>query len=214
MIMIVSKIFLAVILLGSFFPSFSQDKDGFVLVRKEGTTTIYERWIKFPKSDPPIDAREVKGEFFFDNSIGAGLDLIQNEKKIKQWQKHVSEFKVHVQSDTMTWLEYSYHDIPWPVSDQDHFLRYNIQEMKPGRIHVTFESKKNDLLAPVRKNVTRMELAGSWTWEQISPTRSKATYRILSMPIGIPKWLTDPIIRNNIMTTIEEYIALLEPKKK
>jgi hypothetical protein len=59
-----------------------------------------------------------------------------------------------------------------------------------------------------------MELSGSWTWEQITPTRTKATYRILSKPSGIPKWLTDPIIRNNIMTTIEGYIALLEPSKK
>jgi hypothetical protein len=189
-----------------------QDKDGFMLVKQSGTTSVYERWITFPKSDPPIKAREVKGIFFYDNTIAAGMNLIQDEKKIKEWQKHVSEFKVFPQSDTTSWLEYSYHNIPWPVSDQDHFLKYRIEEYNPGKIFVTFESRKNDTLAPVRKGVTRMQLSGSWTWEQVSPTRTKASYRILSMPIGIPKWLTDPIIRNNIMTTIEEYIALLEPE--
>ena len=56
-----------------------------------------------------------------------------------------------------------------------------------------------------------MVLSGSWKWEQIAPGKTKVTYRILSKPIGIPKWLTDPIIRSNIMTTIEEYVALLEP---
>src|SRR5688572_26853062 len=90
--------------------SSSQDKDGFVLVKKDGTTAIYERWIVFPKSDPPIEAREVKGEFFFNNDMFAGLNLIQDEKKIQQWQKHVSEFKVYPLRDTMTWMEYSYHD--------------------------------------------------------------------------------------------------------
>lgn len=192
--------------------SHGQDKEGFDLVKKDGTTAIYERWITFPNSDPPIEAREVKGEFYFNNTIFAGLNLIQDEKRIKQWQKHVSEFKVYPQRDTMSWLEYSYHDIPWPVSDQDHLLKYTIEEMVPGKLlFLTFESRENDTLAPVRKGVTRMELSGSWTWEEISPGKVKATYRILSKPIGIPKWLTDPIIRSNIMTTIEEYVALLEP---
>ena len=142
----------------------------------------------------------------------AGLNLLQNEEKIQQWQSHVSEFKVYLERDTMNWMEYSYHDIPWPVSDQDHYLKYTIDEFIPEKsLFITFESRQNETLAPVRKGVTRMVLSGSWRWEQISACETKATYRILSKPIGIPKWLTDPIIRNNIMTTIEEYIALLEP---
>jgi hypothetical protein len=192
--------------------SSSQDKEGFVLVKKDGAISVFERWITFPNSDPPIEAREVKGEFFFNNNMFAGLNLLQNESKIQEWQKHVSEFKVYPQNDTSTWLEYSYHDIPWPVSDQDHFLQYKIDKIVPGKsVFLTFESKEMPSIAPVRKGVTRMELSGSWTLEQIGPYRTKATYRILSKPIGIPKWLTDPIIRNNIVTTIEEYVALLEP---
>lgn len=192
--------------------SHGQDKEGFVVVKKAGTTTIYERWITFPNSDPPIKAREVKGEFFFRNTMFAGLNLLQDEKKIQEWQSHVSEFKVYLQRDTMNWMEYSYHDIPWPVSDQDHLLKYTIEEFIPEKsLFITFESRQNETLAPVRKGVTRMVLSGSWKWEQLSACETKVTYRILSKPIGIPKWLTDPIIRSNIMTTIEEYIALLEP---
>lgn len=142
----------------------------------------------------------------------AGLNLLQDEKKIQEWQKHVSEFKVYPKIDTTTWLEYSYHDIPWPVSDQDHFLQYSLDEIIPGKsIFLTFESKENFSLAPVRRGVTRMELSGSWKFEQLGPYKTKVTYRILSRPTGLPKWLTDPIIRSNIMTTIEEYVALLEP---
>jgi hypothetical protein len=190
----------------------SQDKEGFVLVKKDGAISIFERWITFPKSEPPIEAREVKGEFFYNNNMFAGLNLLQDEKKIQVWQKHVSEFKVYPKTDSTTWLEYSYHDIPWPVSDQDHLLQYKIDEIIPGKsVYLTFESKENPSLAPVRKGVTRMILSGSWKFEQIGPYKTKATYRILSRPIGIPKWLTDPIIRSNIMTTIEEYVALLEP---
>ena len=186
-----------------------------MLVKEDGRIFIYERWIIFPNSNPPIEAREVKGEFYFDNNMFAGLNLLQNEEKIQHWQKHVSEFKVYPQRDTTTWQEYSYHDIPWPVSDQDHFLEYTIAEIIPGKsVFLTFESLRDETLAPVRKGVTRMVLSGSWKWEQIAPGKTKVTYRILSRPIGIPKWLTDPIIRSNIMTTIEEYVALLEPDAK
>lgn len=191
------------------------DKEGFVLVKKDGAVSIYERWITYPASNPPIKAREVKGEFFFNNTIFAGLRLIQDETRIKAWQSHVSEFKVYPQRDSSTWLEYSYHDIPWPVSDQDHFLEYKVVEAVPSRkLVITFQSRVNGTLAPVRDGVTRMQLSGSWTLEQVTPKQVKVTYRILSKPIGIPKFLTDPIIRSNIMTTIEEYVALLEPGPK
>jgi hypothetical protein len=191
-------------------PLRAQDKEGFMLVKKEGSISIYERWLTYPASNPPVPAREVKGEFFYNSSAYNGLRLLQNEGLIKRWQDHVSEFKVYPQRDTSTWLEYSYHDIPWPVSDQDHFMEYKISSDKEGMFFISFNSKVNDTLAPVRKGVTRMQLSGSWTFQQISPDRVKATYRIFSMPIGIPRVFTDPIIRSNIMTTIEEYIALLE----
>ena len=109
--------FISVIYLLSIGLSHGQDKEGFVVVKKAGTTTIYERWITFPNSDPPIEAREVKGEFFFRNTMFAGFNLLQDEEKIQQWQSHVSEFKVYLERDTMNWMEYSYHDIPWPVID-------------------------------------------------------------------------------------------------
>lgn len=189
-----------------------QDNEGFTLVKRDGTTSIYERWITFPNTE--IKAREVKGEFYFNNTIMSGLNLLQDEKKIQLWQKHVSEFKVYPQLDTTGWFEYSYHDIPWPVSDQDHLLEYRIEKFEPGKLlFISFSSHENPSLAPVRKGVTRMELTGSWTWEQVSNSRVKVTYRILSKPSSIPKWITDPIIRNNMMTTIEEYVSLLEPQK-
>src|SRR5687768_13564242 len=121
--MIVIKLsFTSIIYLLSIILLHGQDKEGFVLVKKSGAIAVYERWITFPNSNPPIKAREVKSEFFFKNTMFAGLNLIQSEEKIQQWQSHVSEFKVYAQRDTMNWMEYSYHDIPWPVSDQDHLL--------------------------------------------------------------------------------------------
>jgi hypothetical protein len=191
-----------------------QDKDGFVLIKKEGNIAIYERWVNFPNAKPAVKAREVKGEFMVNNSIYAALDLLKDESKIMKWQSHVSEFKVFPQSDTTMWYEYSYHDIPWPVSDQDHFLIYKLNVVVPNKdLFVMFESKVNSKLAPVREDVARMGLSGSWRFQKIAENKTKVTYKIISMPSGIPKFFTDPVIRRNMMSTIKSYVELLEVQR-
>lgn len=185
------------------------DDVGFEVVKTSGDISIFERWITFPKSEPPVRAREVKGVFYAKATIKEGLELLQNEEKIQQWQSHVSKFKVYPQTDS-TWFEYSYHDIPWPVSDQDHFLIYKIEHHIPGkRLFVSFESIVNPILGPIDEGAARMKLAGSWMFEA-QGDKIKITYRILSMPSSIPKIFTDPVIRSNMMSTIKSYVKLLE----
>jgi hypothetical protein len=185
------------------------DEKGFNLVKEKDNIFIYERWIFFPKTDPPVDAREVKSVFFAKTTIHHAVALLKNEAKIQQWQSHVEKFKVYPHTDS-TWHEYSYHDIPWPVSDQDHFLEYQVREEIPGeRLFVTFESIPNATLAPVDDDATRMRLSGSWLFEK-RENDVKITYRILSFPIGIPRIFTDPVIRSNIMSTIKSYIKVVE----
>lgn len=181
-----------------------QFPEGFVLVKKDGAISLFERWIIFPGSEPPIQAREVKGEFVVPSTLYKVVAILRDEKKIKIWQTHVSDFKVYLQPDTTFWLEYSYHDIPWPVSDQDHFLEYQLHEKIPGQeVFITFKSRVDARRAPKQKGVTRMVLSGSWRLEQVAPHQVKVTYRILSMPIGIPRLFTDPVIRINLMSTIK-----------
>jgi hypothetical protein len=191
----------------------AQEKEGFELVKKDGDITVYERWIDYPNSNPPYKAREVLSEFYFNSTMYKGLRLMQDEEKIYRWQNHVTKFEVYKQPDSTIWHEYSYHDIPWPVSDQDHYLVYTLSVVSSTKLFVTFASLVDAARAPVNKSVTRMELSGSWTFEQLTPTRTKVTYRIISKPIGIPKWLTDPIIRSNIMTTMKEYIDVIEGRR-
>ncbi len=208
-------IFLLLLILNGYsFKIFAQGKDGFQLIKKDHNIAIYERWINYPKANSPTKAREVKGEFTITSTIYAALHLIKNEKRIMDWQSHVSEFKIYLKPDTMSWNEYSYHDIPWPVSDQDHYLVYKLNVIKPDQLFlITFESASNDVVAPVREDVSRMGLSGSWKLEKISPKQIKVTYRIVSRPSNIPKFITDPVIRSNMMSTIRSYIDILEGRK-
>lgn len=184
--------------------------DGFKLVRDEDGILVHERWVKFPGSDPPVTAREVKSEFYTRSSLQEAMALLLDEDAISEWQTHVTEFEVHPHSDS-TWFEYSYHDIPWPVSDQDHLLEYTIEDpVEKDGIFITFRSIEDEKLAPVRKNVSRMTLAGSWYFQKTRDGRVKVTYRILSMPGSLPRLITDPVIRSNLLSTVRNYIDLLE----
>jgi hypothetical protein len=184
--------------------------DGFELVRDEDNIVVYERWVTFPKSNPAVTAREVKSEFYIRANIHDALSLMRDESKIGDWQKHVSEFKIYPRTDSV-WYEYSYHDIPWPVSDQDHFLQYTIEDpVEDDGIFLTFETIHNEELAPERKNVSRMTLAGSWYFQTRPDGKMKVTYRILSMPGNLPRFITDPVIRNNLLSTVKSYIKILE----
>lgn len=193
------------------FPVLAQvpdDNEGFNLVREKDNISIFERWRFFPKTNPPVEAREVKGVFYARTDFKEAVALLKDEKQIQQWQSHVSKFKVYPQTDT-TWFEYSYHDIPWPVSDQDHFLIYEIQYQTTDTVYVTFESIANEKLAPIDEDAHRMRLAGSWLFEK-QKDKLKISYRIYSYPSSIPRIFTDPVIRSNMMSTIKEYIKIVE----
>lgn len=184
--------------------------DGFELVRDEDSIRVFERWVTFPKSHPPVTAREVKSEFFISTTIADALALIRDQERVPLWQSHVSEFRVYPDSDSL-WYEYSYHDIPWPVSDQDHYLQYAIRDpVESDGLFITFETLRNKKRAPLRKGVSRMTLSGSWYFQKIAPGRIKVTYRILSMPGSLPRIITDPVIRSNLMRTVRAYIDILE----
>jgi hypothetical protein len=183
---------------------------GFELVRDEDNIVVYERWVTFPKSNPPVTAREVKSEFYVRASVEDAVALLRDESKIQDWQKHVSKFKVYPHTDSV-WYEYSYHDIPWPVSDQDHLLEYRIQDpVEADGIFITFETIRNKELAPLRKGVSRMTLSGSWYFQELPDGKIKITYRILSMPGNVPRFITDPVIRNNLMSNVRAFIKILE----
>ena len=191
----------------------SSISENFVLVKEDSPVYVYERWITFPGKVPEVNAREVKGEFPIQASMYEVLDILRDESKIYLWQDHISDYKIHLQSDTSCWFEYSYHDIPWPVSDQDHFLKYTMREIVPGKeLIIKFESVVDPVRAPIKKGVSRMELSGSWHLEQVAQNEVRATYRILSMPSSIPRMFTDPIIRSNLMSTIQSLTSLAEGK--
>jgi hypothetical protein len=189
-----------------------KDPEGFVLVRSEPPFEVHERWVEFPGKKPPVISRELKSEFTIQASMYEILRLLKDETQVKDWQSHVSEYRIYRKQDTSCWDVYSRHDVPWPVSDQDSFMEYRLTEVKPGQeLLISFKSRVDHTTAPEYDDINRIELIGSWKLAQESPALVRVTYRIQSAPAtSLPRMVVDPVIRNNLLSSIKSLKELAE----
>ncbi|HZY81756.1 MAG TPA: hypothetical protein VFE50_19670 [Cyclobacteriaceae bacterium] len=187
------------------------DEEGFTVVKSEPPFEVHERWIEYPGKTPAVTTRELKSEFTVRAKLHEIVRFIKDESQITSWQSHVSMYKIYHKNDTSYWEEYSRHDVPWPVSDQDSFLEYRVTEINENVLLIAFKSRVDDRVAPVYKDVNRVELNGSWKLERLSNDVVKVTYRIQSAPVtNLPRIIVDPFIRNNLLASMRSMSELVE----
>lgn len=191
--------------------AFGQDKDGFVLVKSEPPIELHERWVEFPDKKPAVQSRELKTEFTVKAPIHKVISVIQDESQVRAWHAHIRDYKIYRKPDTTAWEEYSCHDIPWPLSDQDTFLEYKLNEIVPGSEYFIAFKSRVDKRAPVYDNINRVELVGSWQFTLIEPNVVKVIYRVQSAPAtNVPRLIVDPVIRNNLVASIRSLTEIVE----
>jgi hypothetical protein len=201
---------LAIILLLLCLSAQSQStEDGFEIVRQDEKITLYERWTPFPGTS--VKARQVRGVFEVGTTLTDTYNTIYSEQKIKSWQENIIEYKFIPISDT-TWVIYSLTEIPWPLSNQDYLLTYRLIKKNEKQIVVSFEHNANVDIIAIRKDADRTPTVGTWLLEKISDQRTKVTYTVASMPVDYPRFITDRIVRNNLMSTINKLIVVAEKK--
>lgn len=181
----------------------------FEIVRQDEKVTLYERWIFFPGTT--IKSRQIKGVFHTNTTLNRMLQTLTDEALLKEWQRNLIEHKLIHKSDS-AWSTYSLYHIPWPLTNQDYLLNYFLKENSDKRIVVWFNHFSNDALEPVRENVDRKPMIGQWEFEKLSNGKIKVTYTVTSEPVSYPRFVTDRIVRNNLLDTMNTLIAVAEKK--
>jgi hypothetical protein len=189
-----------------------QDDEGFVLVKSDPPIQIHERWVEFPNKKPAVTSRELKSEFIVNAPVHKVISIIRDEKQVRLWQSHILNYKIYPKADSTSWDEYSCHDVPWPLSDQDSYMEYKLKEVKAGEEYqIVFKSKVDKKIAPIKDNVNRIELHGSWKLIVTAPGVVKITYRIQSAPAtNVPRMIVDPVIRNNLVAMARSLTEIVE----
>lgn len=200
---------LFLLLLATYF-AYSQTipaKDEYEIVRQDERIFLYERWADFPGTT--TKARGLKVVFSVATTLDKMMLMITEEPKLKAWQKNLAEYKRYPKNDT-AWHVYTWYKMPWPLTDQDYYAKYRVTERTANRIVITFEPAVNEKVAPARDKINRMKAYGKWVFEKNSTGKTKVTYIITGEPVKIPRSVTDNLVRNNFMSTMNELIAVAE----
>jgi len=181
------------------------DTTSFVLVKQDNGISLYERWYPIK---PTQKAREIKAMFKVKTDCLAAIDLIRDESQGRKWNKNTEAYKVIPQNDNV-WFGYIQYDLPWPVSDQDCVLQYN-KNFSGNSMSIEFRGANHPSF-PVHKRIQRIgEINGKWIFTE-QDNEILVEYYISTTPSStLPAWLTDPIIRNNLIETLLSFRQILE----
>jgi hypothetical protein len=185
------------------------DSSGYQLVKKAKGIELYEKWYEISSNKL---AREVKVEYHINTSIELAAALIENEIKATQWNKGSSQYKI-IHRDANSWISYIQYDLPWPLDNQDCVLDYNVSHTSGEQIIIDFKSIEHEIF-PATEHVSRiLDVKGKWIF-QATPTGTQVDYSITTLPSPtLPRWVTDPIVRNNLIDTMDEFRNILESSK-
>lgn len=187
----------------------SAPAEGYEIVRQDERIVLYERWADFPGTTTP--ARALKIVFTVSTTLDKMITVITHEARLKEWQKNLAEFKSYPKNDS-TWHIYTWYKMPWPLTDQDYFALYKVRERTAARVVLTFEPAVNEKLVPKREKIDRMKAYGKWILEKTTKGKIKVTYFITGEPVNFPRAMTDNIVRNNFMNTMNSLISVAESK--
>ena len=182
------------------------DSTGYILVKKTKGIELYEKWIDLSSE---LKAREVKVVYTIHATMESAAALLDNEAKAIQWNKGSRLYKI-IPIDDNSWISYIQYDLPWPFDNQDCVLQYTAYYLAYNNIVVDFRSVDHEIF-PSLKNVSRLDkVKGRWTFKE-TPNGTRVEYLITTTPsTTLPRWVTDPIVRNNLIDTMNEFRNILE----
>lgn len=196
---IVTIVFLGITGQG-FLSSIVTDEPVYTFIKKDKDITLFYRWIDNPGKKP---VRELKAEFNISSTPTKVIAVLKDEKLASQWMKGVSEFRLLDKNQDKCWNAYILYDIPWPLSNQDCIIRYEMKNEPTGKIWNVLMNGIPDYI-PKKQGVTRIShLQGNWKLSDTGKNGCHVVYTIFSkQPPMFPRWITDPIIQGNLINTL------------
>lgn len=183
---------------------FSANGD-FKLVKSGEGVTLYERWYSLSGGK---QARELKASFTVKNTCAQVVAMIHNQHKGLEWNTGASSFAIR-NLTASGWITYICYDLPWPLDDQDCVLKYTRADA--GSQTILHFASTSHATFPVKEGISRIpNVKGRWLLQQLSGA-TRVEYYITTTPSAtLPRSLTDPVVRNNLISGLAKLKKLLE----
>ena len=176
----------------------------FRFVKKENGISLYERTVLHHGKK----TRELKTEFIVKASYQAVRTMIIRPSNAKKWSQHVTKYEVF-DLHPNSWNIYIRYGLTWPLNDQDCVIAYEVVKEVGNYHELVFESTENARY-PIFKNVSRIqEIYGRWMITEQEGYCSISYTVLSSKKTNFPQYITDPIIRNNVLKSFSKFKQLL-----
>lgn len=179
-------------------------------LRESQHIKLFYRWIPQPGKE---DVREVKAVFYVNASSREIVSLLKNDKQALNWMKGAKEYRLLRKENEAAWYAYIQYSIPWPLNNQDCILHYTTESTGiPGDYILRFSGVPDYL--PGKEGVKRMQnLAGLWKITAGNKGACTIEYYVCSYQQPLfPRWMTDPLIQGNLISTLQAFKQLAESK--
>ncbi|MBO9632330.1 MAG: hypothetical protein J7578_04385 [Chitinophagaceae bacterium] len=181
------------------------------LVKKDEVVSLYERWVPGAEGG---QVREIKAVFEVRSDLEGMISLLTDQARGKEWNVNAQLYNVLHTGGRTNWITYTRYSIPWPLGDQDCCLAYSVRK-DSGNLRIgiiSFESVLHNQF-PVSPEVTRITgTKGKWQLEDAGNGRMKVSYFVSTNRSKIPRWISDPIVRNNLFSTMSSFRSILEKR--
>lgn len=181
---------------------------GFELIKQHGTIFLYERWVT-PKEGEKV--RELKTILTINSNIPAIVHLLTDDSRGTAWNTHAVAYKVapgRGRNDRIIYIRYG---MPWPFSDQDCCLFYHLRLQTGAKTILAFQSTEDPRFPQTARADRMTGIRGEWILERLDDGRVKVTYTITTdRNKKIPRWVSDPVIHNNLFSTMASFKRLAE----
>jgi len=177
-------------------------------IKKTGATSLYERWIKGLRGE---EVRELKAVLIVEASVDKIEQLLKNPAAGTSWNTRASQYRIAATPQPHQWVNYIRYDMPAIMDDQDCCLLFTKKILADQVTELSFRSTLADVF-PKTNGVKRITgVKGKWRLEPLSKEKTKITYTITSDKSGqIPRIISDPIIRDNLFSTMANFKSLVE----
>ena len=204
---------LIIFLLGnaSFKPGDENKNTGeFIVVKDVSGIRISTRWIPLTGTR---SARQVKCEFVVDGPAPKVISTLYDDHSMVGWMKGTKEYYRVKTINTEHWYSYIQFQIPWPFSNQDCIIKYDVSKDAFKRKTVVRMTGEPGFLKQF-EGVNRIpHMEGYWIFTDLGNNRVQVEYVMFSnQPPKFPRWITDPIIQNNLLETMDAFRSILHER--
>lgn len=182
----------------------------FEMVKNVSGIRISTRWVPVTKDR---SARQVKAEYIVNGSVSQILAVLNDDDLFVKWMKGTKEYRRLKTVNSNMWYSYIQFSLPWPLRNQDCIIKYEIEEDKEGGKTVVHLKGVPAFLKAFDgvKRINHME--GSWSFTKLGNNKVSVEYIIFSNEKSkFPKWVTDPIIQNNMVETMDAFRSIVHER--